>query len=79
MPFVEALKVHSHVTNLGDVRSTVSHPASTTHSQLSEEQQVAAGVRPGTIRLSVGLEDVADLIADLEAGFAVAKAEGEDR
>ncbi len=79
VPFVEALKVHSHVTNLGDVRSTVSHPASTTHSQLSEEQQVAAGVRPGTIRLSVGLEDVADLIDDLEAGFAAAKAEGEDR
>lgn len=74
VPFVEALKLHSHVTNLGDVRSTVSHPASTTHSQLSEEQQVAAGVRPGTIRLSVGLEDTADLIADLEAGFAAAKA-----
>lgn len=79
VPFVEGLKLHSHVTNLGDVRSTVSHPASTTHSQLTEEQQAGAGISPGTIRLSVGLEDVDDLIADLEAGFAAARAKEKDQ
>ena len=68
--FVEALQLHSHVANLGDVRSLVIHPASTTHSQLSEAEQLAAGVQPGQVRLSVGLESVADILADLEAGFA---------
>lgn len=71
--FVDALKLFSHVANIGDVRSLVIHPASTTHSQLTPEQQLSAGVTPGLVRLSVGLEDIADLLADLEAGFAAAK------
>jgi O-acetylhomoserine (thiol)-lyase len=70
--FVEALKLHSHVANLGDVRSLVIHPASTTHSQLTPEEQRATGVTPGLVRLSVGIEAVADIIADLELGFAAA-------
>ena len=68
--FVDALQLHSHVANIGDAKSLVIHPASTTHSQLSEAEQAAAGVRSGLIRLSVGLETVADLLADLEVGFA---------
>jgi O-acetylhomoserine (thiol)-lyase len=71
--FVESLKLFSHVANIGDVRSLVIHPASTTHSQLTPEQQASTGVTPGLVRLSVGLETVADLIADLETGFASAK------
>ncbi|ALV47373.1 O-acetylhomoserine aminocarboxypropyltransferase [Arthrobacter alpinus] len=71
--FVDGLELHSHVANIGDVRSLVIHPASTTHAQLSPEQQLAAGVRPGLVRLSVGLENIADIIADLEAGFRAAK------
>jgi O-acetylhomoserine (thiol)-lyase len=70
--FVDSLSVFSHVANIGDVRSLVIHPASTTHSQLSPEQQQSAGVTPGLIRLSVGLESVDDLIADLETAFAAA-------
>ena len=70
--FVDGLSVFSHVANIGDVRSLVIHPASTTHSQLSPEQQLTAGVTPGLIRFSVGLESVDDLIADLEAAFATA-------
>ena len=68
--FVGALELHSHVANIGDVRSLVIHPASTTHSQLTEAEQAASGVRPGLVRLSVGLETLDDIIADLEAGFA---------
>ncbi|MGE0137453.1 MAG: bifunctional o-acetylhomoserine/o-acetylserine sulfhydrylase [Ilumatobacteraceae bacterium] len=71
--FVEALELHSHVANLGDVRSLVIHPATTTHSQLTEEEQAATGVYPGLVRLSVGLESIDDIIADLEAGFRAAK------
>ena len=71
--FVEALQLHSHVANIGDVRSLVIHPASTTHSQLTEEEQASTGVRPGLVRLSVGLESIADILADLEIGFAAAK------
>jgi O-acetylhomoserine (thiol)-lyase len=71
--FVEALELHSHVANIGDVRSLVIHPASTTHSQLSEAEQLAAGVTPGLVRLSVGIEHIDDIIADLEAGFRAAK------
>ncbi|MGL3806583.1 bifunctional o-acetylhomoserine/o-acetylserine sulfhydrylase [Paeniglutamicibacter sp. R2-26] len=67
--FVDALTLHSHVANLGDVRSLVVHPASTTHAQLTEEERVAAGVSPGLVRLSVGIENIADIIADLRAGF----------
>jgi O-acetylhomoserine (thiol)-lyase len=71
--FVEALELHSHVANIGDVRSLVIHPASTTHSQLTPEEQLATGVTPGLIRLSVGLENVVDILDDLEAGFRAAK------
>lgn len=71
--FVDALELHSHVANIGDVRSLVIHPASTTHSQLSPEQQAVAGVHPGLVRLSVGLEHIDDILADLEAGFRAAK------
>ena len=71
--FVEGLSLHSHVANIGDVRSLVIHPASTTHSQLTPEEQAASDVSPGLIRLSVGLEAIADIIADLEAGFAAAR------
>ncbi len=73
--FVEALELHSHVANIGDVRSLVIHPASTTHSQLSEAEQAAAGVTPGLVRLSVGLEHIDDILADLEAGFRASKSE----
>ncbi|WP_296631401.1 bifunctional o-acetylhomoserine/o-acetylserine sulfhydrylase [Rhodoluna sp.] len=71
--FVDALALFSHVANIGDVRSLVIHPASTTHSQLTPEQQLTSGVTPGLVRLSVGLESVEDLIADLETAFAAAK------
>jgi O-acetylhomoserine (thiol)-lyase len=67
------LQLFSHVANIGDVRSLVIHPASTTHSQLTPEQQLTAGVTPGLVRLSVGLESVDDLIADLETAFEAAK------
>jgi O-acetylhomoserine (thiol)-lyase len=70
--FVEGLVLHSHVANIGDVRSLVIHPASTTHSQLSEQEQLTAGVTPGLIRLSVGLENIDDIKADIEGGFAAA-------
>jgi O-acetylhomoserine (thiol)-lyase len=68
--FVESLNLFSHVANIGDVRSLVIHPASTTHSQLSPAEQLSAGVTPGLVRLSVGLESIADILADLESGFA---------
>ncbi|HQZ84852.1 MAG TPA: PLP-dependent transferase, partial [Actinomycetota bacterium] len=71
--FVEALELHSHVANIGDVRSLVIHPASTTHSQLSEQEQLSAGVTPGLVRLAVGLENINDILADLDAGFRAAK------
>ncbi len=71
--FVNALQLHSHVANIGDVRSLVIHPASTTHSQLSADEQLAAGVTPGLVRLSVGIEHVDDILADLEDGFRAAK------
>jgi O-acetylhomoserine (thiol)-lyase len=74
--FVDALELHSHVANIGDVRSLVIHPASTTHSQLTVEEQAAAGVTPGLVRLAVGLEHIDDILADLEAGLRAAKAAG---
>ena len=72
--FVEGLQLHSHVANIGDVRSLVIHPASTTHSQLTPEEQATAGVTPGLVRLAVGIEDINDILADIELGFAAAKA-----
>lgn len=71
--FVEALTLHSHVANIGDVRSLVIHPASTTHSQLTPEEQLAAGVTPGLVRLAVGIEGIDDILADLDRGFEAAK------
>ncbi len=71
--FVEALELHSHVANIGDVRSLVIHPASTTHSQLSPQEQLAGGVTPGLIRLAVGIENIKDILADIEIGFKAAK------
>lgn len=63
---VESCKLFSHLANIGDTRSLIIHPASTTHRQLTEEQQIAAGAGPDVVRLSVGLEDVEDIIADLD-------------
>ncbi|MGE3812913.1 MAG: bifunctional o-acetylhomoserine/o-acetylserine sulfhydrylase [Candidatus Nanopelagicales bacterium] len=71
--FVEGLELHSHVANIGDVRSLVIHPASTTHSQLTPEEQATTGVTPGLVRLSVGIEGIEDILADLDAGFRAAK------
>ena len=75
--FVEALELHSHVANIGDVRSLVIHPASTTHSQLSEQEQLDTGVTPGLVRLAVGIESITDILADLDAGFRAAKSESD--
>ena len=72
--FVSALELHSHVANIGDVRSLVIHPASTTHSQLTPVEQLASGVTPGLVRLAVGIEHIDDILADLEKGFAAAAA-----
>jgi O-acetylhomoserine (thiol)-lyase len=71
--FVEGVQLFSHLANIGDVRSLLIHPASTTHSQLNEAELAAAGVTPGLVRLCIGIESVADLKADLEAGFRAAK------
>ena len=76
--FVDGLKLHSHVANIGDVRSLVIHPASTTHAQLSPTEQLTTGVSPGLVRLAVGLEGIDDILADLELGFAAARTHGAD-
>ncbi|WP_112466894.1 bifunctional o-acetylhomoserine/o-acetylserine sulfhydrylase [Streptomyces triticisoli] len=72
--FVDGVELFSHLANIGDVRSLIIHPASTTHSQLDEEQLAATGTAPGLVRLSVGIESLDDLKADLEAGFRASKA-----
>ena len=71
---VDSLELFSHVANLGDTRSLIIHSASTTHRQLSEEQQIAAGAAPNVVRISIGIEDADDLIADLEQALAKASA-----
>jgi len=71
---VDNVSLFSHLANIGDVRSLIIHPASTTHSQLTPEQQLTSGVTPGLVRLSVGLENIDDIIADLESGFTAARA-----
>jgi O-acetylhomoserine (thiol)-lyase len=71
---VDSVQLFSHVANIGDVRSLIIHPASTTHSQLTPEQQLSGGVTPGLVRLSVGLENIDDIVADLEEGFTAARA-----
>jgi O-acetylhomoserine (thiol)-lyase len=68
--FIRAVTLWSHLANVGDAKSLIIHPASTTHRQLSDDELRAAGVGPGTIRLSVGIESVDDLIWDLDQGFA---------
>ena len=74
--FIRGVTLWSHLANVGDAKSLIIHPASTTHRQLNDDELRAAGVGPGTIRLSVGIEDVDDLIWDLEQGFARAAAAG---
>ncbi len=68
--FIESLKLFSHLANVGDAKSLALHPASTSHSQLTEEQQKASGLTQDLVRLSIGLENIDDIIADLELGFA---------
>jgi O-acetylhomoserine (thiol)-lyase len=67
---VNGVKLFSHLANIGDTRSLIIHPASTTHRQLNDEDRVKAGAGPDVVRLSIGIEDVADIIADLEQGMA---------
>jgi O-acetylhomoserine (thiol)-lyase len=74
--FIEALKIFSHLANVGDCRSLVIHPASTTHFRMSDEALAGAGIGPGTIRLSIGLEDAADLIDDLKRALKAAEKAG---
>lgn len=71
--FIDASKLFYHVANIGDARSLAIHPASTTHSQLSESEQAAAGVTPGYVRLSIGLEHIGDIIADLDQALNAAR------
>ncbi|WP_026876197.1 bifunctional o-acetylhomoserine/o-acetylserine sulfhydrylase [Jiangella gansuensis] len=71
--FIDSLELFSHVANIGDVRSLAIHPASTTHSQLSPQEQLSAGVTAGQVRLAVGLEGIGDILADLEAGLRAVK------
>ncbi len=70
--FIDALELHYHVANIGDARSLAIHPATTTHSQLSPSEQLASGVTPGYVRLSVGLEHIDDILADLDRGLSAA-------
>lgn len=70
--FIEALRMFYHVANIGDARSLAIHPATTTHSQLSAEEQAAAGVTPGYVRLSIGIEHIDDILADLDQALAAA-------
>lgn len=71
--FVEGVELFSHLANVGDARSLIIHPATTTHSQLTETEQAATGVTPDLIRLSVGIEGIDDILADLDTGFRAAK------
>ena len=70
LSLVKNLQLFSHLANVGDTRSLVIHPASTTHRQLSEEQKVASGAGPDVVRLSIGIEDVADIIGDLQQALS---------
>jgi O-acetylhomoserine (thiol)-lyase len=71
--FIDSLELFSHLANVGDVRSLAIHPASTTHSQLEPDEQLTTGVTPGLVRLSVGIETLDDILADLDAGLRAAK------
>ncbi|MBO5520470.1 MAG: O-acetylhomoserine aminocarboxypropyltransferase/cysteine synthase, partial [Eubacterium sp.] len=68
--FIDSLKVFSLLANVADMKSLVIHPATTTHSQMTEEELLDAGIRPSTIRLSIGTENINDIIEDLEEAFA---------
>ena len=70
--FIDSLKLLYHVANIGDSRSLAIHPASTTHSQLSSKEQLSAGVTPGYVRLSIGIENIEDIIADIEQALNAA-------
>lgn len=72
--FVNALEVFTHMTHLGDVRSLILHPATSSHNQRSDDERSQAGIWPGTLRLSIGIEDLPDLIRDLERGLAAVRA-----
>jgi O-acetylhomoserine (thiol)-lyase len=72
MRFYNALKLFKRLVNLGDAKSLACHPASTTHRQMSAEEQLAAGVGPGSIRLSVGIEHIDDILADLDQALGAA-------
>ena len=74
--FIDALSLFSNLANIGDVRSLAIHPATTTHSQLDDAGLAAAGISAGTVRLSVGIEHIDDILADLERGLAAARAVG---
>ncbi len=71
--FIEGLELFSHLANVGDAKSLAIHPATTTHSQLNPDQRAAAGITPGMVRLSVGIEHIDDIVADLERGLAAGK------
>ena len=71
--FTESLELFSLLANVADVKSLVIHPASTTHSQLSEEELLSVGIKPNTVRMSIGTEHIDDIIADLEHGFELVK------
>jgi O-acetylhomoserine (thiol)-lyase len=71
--FIESLRVFSHLANVGDAKSLVIHPASTTHYRMTDADLAKAGIGPGTVRLSVGLEDAADLVEDLGRGLRAAQ------
>ena len=67
--FIESLELFSHLANVGDAKSLAIHPASTTHSQLSEESQIAGGIKPELIRLSVGVEHIDDILEDIKVAL----------
>ena len=69
---VDSLKLASHLANVGDAKTLVIHPASTTHSQLTEEEQLSSGVTPDLIRVSVGIEDIRDIVADFKTALDIA-------
>ena len=71
--FLNALKMISHSANLGDTRTIATHPASTTHSKLSDEERAAVGISPGLIRISVGLEDFQDILADVNQAIEASR------
>jgi O-acetylhomoserine (thiol)-lyase len=71
--FINNVKLLSHLANIGDAKSLVIHPASTTHQQLTPEEQLSTGVTPDFIRLSVGIEDIADILADIDQALVISQ------